>query len=266
MKYDSFFDTEENKTLTAICTRKLIRNIGIGGIVWGIINLIIGIIAIQATMLNIGILILGVMMLITGVYALKKPSFEVLKAETFVAVMLFLWNLGISLLNLVVVQSFDPRSLIFPFIIALAISKAYHRLGHLREQIESVEPEKIEQTRQMCKMLVKTKLKDDPSLIQTTNRRCRVKFMDNTALFIQRDLMRAFIATKEETYIAIKNPYIKKFQLQFNHPVGKLTYKFNRKNSEKLKTWLSSESSQTEEPTENVQEVSPTQPETVLTN
>ena len=47
MEYDSWFDTPENKTLLAICARKLIRNIGIGGIVWGLINLAISFVAIQ---------------------------------------------------------------------------------------------------------------------------------------------------------------------------------------------------------------------------
>ena len=155
MRYDMFFDTDENKTLTAICIRRLIRNIGIGGIIWGVINLIIGIAAIQVTMLNIGILILGVMMLITGVQALRKPSFEVLKAETLVSGLLFLWNLGISVFNIMLIGSFEPRGLIFPLIIAVVMFKYYRRLGYLREQIESVEPEKVRQAKQMCNALVK---------------------------------------------------------------------------------------------------------------
>ncbi len=266
MRYDSFFDTEENKTLTAICTRKLISGIGVGGIIFGILNLIVGIAAIQATMLNVGIIILGVMMLITGAYAQKRPAFEVLKAETFVAVSLFLWNLGIAILNSMASESFNPRGLVFSLIVAIGLLKYYYRLGYLREQIESVESEKIEQTKQMCKMLTKIKLKNDPTVIQSINRQCRVKFMDKTGLFIQRNLMHAFIATKEEIYVAITNPYIKSFKLQFNHPTGKLIYCFDKKNSEKLKTWLSSESTQTEEPQETVQDVTPTQPEAILLN
>jgi hypothetical protein len=78
--------------------------------------------------------------------------------------------------------------------------------------------------------------------------------------------MRAFVANKEEIYLAIKNPYVKSFTLQFNHPVGKLTYYFDRKNSQKLKTWLSSESTPADESTETAQEISTSQPETVLSN
>ncbi len=266
MKYDSFFDTEENKTLTAICTRRLIRNIGIGGIIWGMINLLIGIEAIQVTMLNAGILILGVLMLITGVQALRKPSFEILKAETIVTALLFLWNVGISVLNLIATGKTNGYLIIIPLIITITFAKFYKKLGHLREQIDSIEPEKIQATKQMCKALIKIKLKNEPTVIETKNRRCRVKFMDKTALFIQRDLMRAFVATKEEIYEAIKNPNAKSFTLQFNHPVGKLTYYFDRKNSQKLKTWLSSESTPADESTETTQEISTAQPEAVLSN
>ncbi|MBN2591360.1 MAG: hypothetical protein JXA96_15960 [Sedimentisphaerales bacterium] len=266
MSYDPFFDTEENQALTAICTRKFISSVGVGGIIFGILNLIVGLIAIQATMLNIGIVILGAMMLITGIYARKKPAFEVLQAETIVAGLLFLWNLGIAILNSMVGETFNGRGLIFSLIVAIGLYRYYHRLGYLREQIESVEPEKIEQTKQMCKMLSKTKLKEEPTVIQSTNRQCRVQFMNQKGLFIQRNMMHAFTATKEEIYLAIKNPYIKSFTLEFNHPTGKLIYKFNKKNSEKLKTWLSSESSQTEDSKETIQEVSPSQPEPVLCN
>jgi hypothetical protein len=261
MKYDSFFDTEDNKTLTAICTRKLIRNIGIGGIIWGIINLLIGIAAIQVTMLNAGIIILGVLMLITGNYALKKPSFEVLQAETLVCALLFFWNVGIAVLNTMAGSTFEPRGLIFPGIIAFVMFKYYRRLGYLRGRIESVDPEQIEQARKMCKALSGIKLKNEPSVIQTTNGRCRVKFMDKTGLFIQRDLMRAFIATKEEIYLAIQKPYTSSFKLIFNHPAGQLTYVFDKKNSEKLKTWLTSDNVKQPEPakTENKTQTSKSQ-------
>lgn len=265
MRYDSFFDTEDNKTLTAICTRRLIRNIGIGGIIWGIINLLLGIAAIQVSILNSGILILGALMLITGVYALKKPSFEVLQAETLVCALLFFWNFGISVLNAISGITFEPKGLIFPGIVAYVMFKYYRRLGYLRAQIESVEPEQIKQARQMCKTLLKIKLKREPSVIQTRNRKCRVKFMDKAGLFIQRDLMRAFIATKEEIFLAIQKPYTNNFKLVFHHPAGQLIYIFDKKNSEKLKTWLTSDNVQEPEPAKAEDKAQTSQPEAVLT-
>lgn len=264
MRYDAFFDTEDNKTLTAICTRRLIRNIGIGGIIWGVINLLLGIAAIQVTSLNAGILILGTLMLITGTYALKKPSFEVLQAETLVCALLFFWNVGIAVLNTMAGSTFDPRGLIFPGIIAFVMFKYYRRLGYLRGWIESVDPEQINQTRQMCKTLLKIKLKNEPSVIQTTNGRCRVKFIEKTGLFIQGDQIRAFIATKEEIYLAIQKPYTSNFKLIFNHPAGQLIYIFDKKNSEKLKTWLTSDNVQEPKPAVTESKAQTSQPEAIL--
>ena len=42
MSHKAAFERDENKMLLAINARTLIRNIGIGGVVWGILNLFIG--------------------------------------------------------------------------------------------------------------------------------------------------------------------------------------------------------------------------------
>lgn len=249
MQYDQWFDSDENRTLMAICTRKLIRNIGIGGIIWGVINIGIGAVAMQATALNAGILILGVMMLGAGVQALRSPTLGVLLTETIVTVLLFLWNLGISVLNLQAGESFDPRGLIFPLIIAVVIGNNYRKLGHLRGLIAAVPPENIEATKRVCKAIVKKKLKDEPFIVQTTDRKCRAQLMDDRAFFIQRDLMRAFVGTRDTIRIAVAKPEAKSWTTAFNHPLGKLKYRFDKKDTEKLRIWLSREQAPTTPPT-----------------
>ena len=97
MEYDAWFDTDENKTLLAICARKLISNIGIGGIIWGLINIGVGIVSVQVMLINVGVLILGVIMLGTGVQALKSPSLRILLVQTIVTVLLLAWNVGMSI-------------------------------------------------------------------------------------------------------------------------------------------------------------------------
>jgi hypothetical protein len=249
MSYDQWFDSDENRTLMAICTRKLIKNIGIGGIIWGVINIGIGAVAIQATALNAGILILGVMMLGTGVQALRSPTLGVLLTETIVTVLLFLWNLGISVLNLLAGEPFDPRGLLFPLIIAVVCANNYRRLGPLRDRIATVAPEKIEATKRVCKAIVKKKLKDEPLIVQTTDRKCRAQLMNDRAFFIQRDLMRAFVGTRDAIRVAVAKPEAKSWTTAFNHPLGKLKYRFDKKNTEKLRVWLTREQAPTTPPT-----------------
>lgn len=241
MTDNNLFYGTENKALIAICTRKLISNIGIGAIIWGAINTALGVISIPISAINAGLVILGIMMLGTGIQAIRKPSLKVLMAETIVAIILFLWNLGISFINFQAIGTFEPQGLVFPLIIAAVLANYYRKLGHLREQIASVDPEMIKTTKQMCKRLLKKKLKGDPLVVQTTNRKCRAQLMDEKAFFVQRDLLRAFIGSKEDVHNAIAKPDAKSLKLLFAHPVAKLKYQFDRKNSEKLNNWLSVE-------------------------
>lgn len=245
MKYDPWFDSDENKTLMAICTRKLIRNIGIGGIIWGVINTGIGVVAMQATLINVGLVMLGVAMLGTGIQAIRRPSLGVLLTEAIVSVLLFLWNVGISVLNLLAGGKFEPRGVIFPLVIAIVFANYYRKLGHLRGLIASVEPEKIEATKRVCKGLLKKKLKDEPLVVQTADRKCRAQLMPDRAFFIQRDLMRAFVGTREAVRSAVAKPEAKSWTAVFNHPLGTLKYRLDKKNTEKLRNWLSTEQAPT---------------------
>lgn len=241
MGYDAGFDSDENRALLAICTRKLIRNIGIGGILWGIINVGIGIVAIQVTIINAGILILAALMLATGIQAIRNPTLGVLLTEAIVGILLFLWNLSVTILNFLAEGKFTPAGLVVPLVVAVVLVNSYRKLGHLRGLIAAVPPEKIKATQQICKALVKKKLKDEPLIVQTGNRRCRAQLMDGQALFIQRDLMRAFVLPKDTVRSAVAKPDAKKWKLVFQHPLGALKYHFDKKNTEKLRTWLAAE-------------------------
>ena len=71
--------------------------------------------------------------------------------------------------------------------------------------------------------------------------------MDEKAFFIQRNMRRAFVGSKEDIREAVLNPDSKRLKLRFKHPLGKLRYRFDRKNSEKLKNWFSIGSEQKNE-------------------
>ena len=100
MQHSPLFDTPENQALLVVCARKTIRNTGIAAIIWGIINLGIGYLGIQVTILNVFVLILALMMLGTGVFALTKPSLHALLAAAVVSTLLLFWNLGSMALNM----------------------------------------------------------------------------------------------------------------------------------------------------------------------
>ena len=60
MPHDPVFDSTENQAPLVVCARKAIRTAAIAGIVWGIINLLIGYTAVRVNVLNLGILGLSV--------------------------------------------------------------------------------------------------------------------------------------------------------------------------------------------------------------
>ncbi len=238
MTGDRLFNTDENKVLISICARKLISQIGIGAIFWGVINIILGIASIHLSNLNIVLLILGVLMLGTGIKALIRPSLGILLTEAIVAIGLFAWNLAVSIIEYRADNLFEIRHLIPPLIFAAVFVVYYCRLGHLRKQIASIEPEKIKEAGRACKALLKKRIKNEPSVVQTKDSRCRAQLMDEKTFFIQRNMRRAFVGSKEDIREAVQNPDSKRLKLSFKHPLGRLKYQFDRKNSEKLKNWL----------------------------
>ena len=59
--------------------------------------------------------------------------------------------------------------------------------------------------------------------------------------------MRAFVASRDDILKAIFKPEAGSLKMLFNHPLGKLTYQFEKKDSQKWKNWLAREADQTDE-------------------
>ena len=238
MEYDALFDTAENKALIAICTRRMISLIGLGGIMLGIIAIVLGILTLHIWFLNIGLIILGLAMLATGIYAFRKPSLDVLLAATVVAALIFIWGLAVALyLSWQREREYTEIPIIL-LITAYGFAGYYRKLGHVREHIESVQPEQIETAMRLCKELRKKDLKKNPHIIQTRDKTCRAELLDNSAFFMHRNLMRAFLASREDVCGAVRKPGSKRIEIRFRHPVGRLRYKFDRTNTAKLARWL----------------------------
>ena len=240
MSYDPLFDSDQNRALLVICARKTIRGIGIGGLIWGLINLFIGIAAVQATLLNLGLVLLALLMLGTGIYAMVRPSLTALLLEAIVSVMLFCWNVGITILNVQVgdTSHVNGHGLIFPAVAAFYFFREYNRLGHLREAIRTIDAPTVKQATTACKALLKKKIKMEPHIAEAGGKRCRVQFMSDSVFCVQNALARAFHMSVEDFRKRIKDVNAKKLKLIVHHPLGKLTYAFDKKNSEKIKGWL----------------------------
>src|ERR1051326_170865 len=140
MQTDTFFELNENQALLVVCAWKKIRTAAILGIVWGVINVVLGYFAMRITGLNVGLLLLGVLMLATGVNALRKPSLHCLLAEGVVALLLFIWNVGVAMVNLSAggTPHINPHAFIWPAVAAGIFFQQYRRLGHLKETMSTM--------------------------------------------------------------------------------------------------------------------------------
>ncbi|MGH7938922.1 MAG: hypothetical protein ACRD5Z_05110 [Bryobacteraceae bacterium] len=240
MAYDPAFDSAQNKALLVVCARKTIRNAAIAGIVWGGINLFIGYFAVLANPLNAGILALALLMLGTGLAALKKPSLGALLSEAIVSLLLLCWNVGIAIRNARAgyADHIEPRGLIIPAIAAAAFFIEYKKLGYLKEAIASMDHAMVKEASTICKQIFKTRLKQSPDIVQASSKRCRLKLMSDSVLCVQRNLARAFSLNRTDFQQCILHPEKARLRVVVRHPLGKLTYAFDRKNSAKIKEWL----------------------------
>jgi hypothetical protein len=246
MPHDALFDSTENQALLVVCARKTIRNAGIAGIVWGVINLIIGYGAIQVSILNVGLLALALLMLGTGLVSLTRPSLHALLAAAVVSLLLLLWNLSVTALNLMAgdIEHTTGGGLILPLIAAVIFFRQYFKLGHLKESIRAMNHETVKEASGLCKQLFKRRLKESPDIAEASSKRCRMRFMSDAVFCAQRNLARAFYISRANFQGCIPDLNQKKLRVVVRHPLGKLTYAFDKKNSEKIKGWLSAPTAQ----------------------
>jgi len=242
MNYDPLFDSTQNQALLVICARKTIRAIGIGGLIWGLINLFLGVVAVRVNLVNLGLLVLALLMLGTGVYAMVRPSLMALLVEAIVSLLLFVWNVGITIWNVKLgyTEHMNGHGLVFPALAAFYFFREYNRLGHLEEAIRTMDAQTVKQATTLCKELLKKKVKVEAEIAQAAGNKCRVQFMTDSVFCVQKGLARAFHMSMADFRKCFKDVNAKKLTLIVNHPLGKLTYPFDKKNSAKIKGWLGS--------------------------
>jgi len=241
MNYDTLFNSTENQALLVVCARKTIRTAAIVGIVWGAINLVIGFFAVQANLLNAGILFLGLLMLGSGVIALRKPSLHSLLNEAVVSVLLLVWNIGIAVFNARAGYGnhVDAHGLFWPAVAAIVFFRQYLRLGHLKDAIGAMDHNVVKEARALCKQLFKSKLKQSPDLVQASSKRYRARLMTDSIFCAQRSLAQAFHMTRDQFRSCIANSDKQRLRVVVRHPLGKIACHFDKKNSDKIRNWLS---------------------------
>ncbi|MEO8426444.1 MAG: hypothetical protein ABI651_04950 [Verrucomicrobiota bacterium] len=241
MNSAGIFDKPENRVLMVVCARKQIRNIGIGGLIWGILNTLMGVFAVQVNLINIGILLLGLLMLGAGINALRRPSLQAILLEALVGACLFVWNIMITVVNTMDGAPVRPQGIIFPAIIAAVFFNQYKKLRHLRDMIATMPVEDLKRAQTICKELQRKKVKKEPDIAESTDKKFRFALTGDRIFCFRRDMLRAFYVSKTEFRSVLSDLNKSKLQILVEHPLGKLKHSFNKKNSEKIKAWFALE-------------------------
>ena len=240
MAHSPTFDTDENRILMVVCARKTIRNIGLGGVIWGLINIGVGVVVLSDTWLNLGLVLLGLIMLGAGVVAMRRPALHALLTEAIVSLLLLAWNIGITILNVRAgdTSHINGHGFIGPIVAAVIFFQQYARLRPLGDAIQSLDPQALAGLLATCQELLKRKIKDDPDIVDCNNRSCRIRRTGDSVFCVQRNLQRAFTLPLAEFRQSFKNLEKKRLQLVLAHPLGKLAYGFDKASSLKIKAWL----------------------------
>jgi hypothetical protein len=98
----------------------------------------------------------------------------------------------------------------------------------------------VKEGAELCKQLFKSKLKQSPDIAEESRRRCRVRLMTASIFCAQRNLSAAFHMSRENFQRCIADPNKRQLRVIVHHPLGKLRLNFNKKNSDKIKGWLTS--------------------------
>jgi len=245
--YAELFDREENRQLLAIGVRHQIRAIGIGGIIWGVINIGLGIVFMQQAAINVCVLLLGVLMMGAGIYALIVPRLNTLLLEAAVAFLLLGWNIFVLWYNFKITGKMEPNGgLFWTAIFAIGILSRYLKLSYLKQAVADLTAEEVKNAKAICKAIWKLKPKDEPELLQTANKQCRLRRLEDGFFLVHRDLRTAYQATGEELLSLIEKPEAKKIAMKIKYPLGDLQYKFDPASSETLREWLGVTPPQTE--------------------
>lgn len=238
MDCDDLFESEENKALLAICTRKMIGKIGWGGILWGLLNTVNGYFALQDDDINIILLIIGISILFTGIFAVVKHTVTALLLESVTSFALVSWNIYVSFYNFKITGQYELNGVIFPLAVAITFFSNYFKLRKYSGYIRDVKSEDIKISEKITKDIIKAKPRKDQTILDTSNIRCRVKLMDDSAFFVHKDLSVAFVVDRESILQKLIDKNAKKYLLEILHPLKRFKYKFSKKNTEKLREWL----------------------------
>ncbi len=234
----------ENKGLVLISAHRIVYVAGVFGVVFGLMNTLGGVFAAVEDSANLPLPFLGVCLFGLAVAARKRPSLGTLLGLTVVAALLLFWHFWAFLVDLSWSQG-PIMQVGLSFLLTAYCGRHCERLLHLGDSLSTVTERELKAAQQSLELWAREQRKGperNPYVAASWLHWCRIALLADKAICVNWSATRAFVLDRRELRMAVKRGNAARFTIRLNHPLGRIWYPFDRKNTERLRTWLLSAS------------------------
>jgi hypothetical protein len=189
---------------------KILRATGIGSIVVGIIALILGVVALEQSLINVGLILVGLFLVGTGIWNVALPSAEGIIIDGIALLVLPAWNLLVMVLNGPTFEATFKAGIIAVALIGWAVWQ-FRNYGRFHEALaEKPSPEDLKGMDELVRNVMRAIPELDADVITfrlrgaTKEAEWRGRLAGGAALFVELPAgHEALVAPKEEVNITV---------------------------------------------------------------
>jgi hypothetical protein len=203
-------DVEELHLLAEYHTAcRSLRRMGWGGIVFGIINIALGIgFAFALNPINALLTLIGLLLLASGVWCLVLPTAEAVIANGIALVLVGLWNIFVTLLNTVAGQVPQVWWALFGVALIVAGVKSFQKYARFSRALRhGATKDEMATMDRLVKTILKANAKTDEDIVTFSastfmqKKMWRGQLRDNVAVFVDKMSKEILVADKADVRI-----------------------------------------------------------------
>jgi len=244
MKYEPWFETEENKGLLAISAWRMIRFFASCMVLVALACIGIGIgMWVKSPVISRCCIGVGVLLLPACCYAWVRPS-----ASSFLllAVMTVPFASGLVVFALVSDRRLPDWRILVGSVggaLGVLVFRFYNALKPLRELVKSVSLEQASHARAFRRSVFEREPHSEKNLVKAHDAtgEFRIQLMDDRALFVERRGSKMFILPKDVIRSLASGSAEGDLRMKILHPLDTVALQFDLENAQRIKDWLAAE-------------------------
>jgi hypothetical protein len=193
---------------------RTLRSSGIGDLIWGVICMGLGFVALRVAPINIGLMLLGVFVFAVGIWCLVLPMPITMIFDGIALILTGVWNIGISIYNAMNAPAGSSPRPMFLVLAIFQLAWGGQRLARYRRFANASSLVPGEQTvrwlDETIKSIGKAKPETDPTIIQFTTQgfssmqMWKARLLPDLAIVIQANGQDAMFLPRDQITIAPK--------------------------------------------------------------